>query len=109
MPGYFINYQDEAITVIEQLNLHNVRLQMDFYHLQMMEGNITQKLVKYFEHIGHIQIAGVPGRHEPSIGEINYPFLFHLLDEMDYTGHVGCEYHPKAGTSSGLSWLRDFQ
>jgi hydroxypyruvate isomerase len=56
--------------------------------------------------IGHIQVAGVPDRHEPDEGELNYPYLFRLLDELGYDGWVGCEYRPRAGTSAGLGWLR---
>ena len=67
------------------------------------------KLRKYIAGVGHIQIAGVPERHEPDIGEINYPHLFALMDELGYPGWVGCEYRPKAGTSAGLGWLRPFQ
>ena len=52
----------------------------------------------------HIQFAGVPGRHEPDVGEINYPFLFDLIDELDYRGWVGCEYRPLGHTEAGLGW-----
>jgi 2-dehydrotetronate isomerase len=56
-------------------------------------------------HIGHVQIASVPARHEPDEGEVNYPFLFDLLDELGYSGWVGCEYRPRALTEAGLGWL----
>jgi len=56
--------------------------------------------------IGHIQIAGVPDRNEPDIGELNYPYLFKLIDELGYTGWIGCEYRPKGDTSEGLGWMK---
>ena len=52
-----------------------------------------------------IQIAGVPDRHEPDGGEVHFPHLFDRLDQLGYTGFIGCEYRPKAGTSAGLGWL----
>jgi hydroxypyruvate isomerase len=78
---------------------------MDFYHCQIVEGDLSEKLRRYLPHIGHLQIAGVPGRHEPDIGEINYDYLFRLIDELRYEGWVGCEYRPRAGTTEGLHWL----
>ena len=66
------------------------------------------KMRRDIANIGHMQIAGVPGRHEPDIGELNYPYLFQLMDELGYEGWVGCEYKPKAGTSEGLRWLKSW-
>ncbi|HEY2112909.1 MAG TPA: TIM barrel protein, partial [Dongiaceae bacterium] len=56
--------------------------------------------------VRHIQIAGNPGRHEPDIGEINYPYLFDLIDNLGYRGWVGCEYKPAGATTAGLGWAR---
>ncbi|MFZ6774367.1 2-oxo-tetronate isomerase [Undibacterium sp. SXout7W] len=110
MPGYFLNRQDEAQEICAEIGIDNLKVQFDIYHCQMMEGNIADKLrrdmIRPHAGIGHIQIAGVPGRHEPDIGEINYPYLFQLIDELGYSGWIGCEYRPRAGTSEGLSWLR---
>lgn len=105
MPGYFLNYQSQAVEIIQELLLPNVKLQMDIFHVQMMEGNIENKLIQNLPFIGHIQIAGVPHRHEPSHGEVNYPYLLSLLDTLGYEGIVGCEYIPQNGTSEGLHWL----
>ena len=82
---------------------------MDFYHCQIVEGDLSMRLKKHFDGVGHVQIAGVPDRHEPDGGEVNFPHLFDLLDELGYAGFVGCEYRPKAGTSEGLGWLRRYQ
>jgi 2-dehydrotetronate isomerase len=79
---------------------------MDLYHAQIVEGDLSEKLRHWLLHIGHIQIAGVPGRHEPDVGEINYRYVFALLDELGYRGWVGCEYRPLAGTSAGLGWMK---
>ena len=76
------------------------------YHTQIVEGDIARKLEHWLPHIGHIQIAGVPGRHEPDVGEINYAWLFRRIDELGYDGWVGCEYRPLRDTVSGLAWRR---
>jgi hydroxypyruvate isomerase len=78
---------------------------MDFYHAQIVEGDLTFKLRRYLSNIGHVQIAGVPDRHEPDAGEVNYGHVFKLLDELRYDGWVGCEYRPAKGTAAGLTWL----
>lgn len=104
-PGFFLNRTDEGAEILAELNESNVRLQFDIYHCQIMEGDVAKRLEKHSAITGHIQIAGVPDRHEPDIGELNYPFLFDKLDELGYAGFVGCEYRPKAGTVEGLGWL----
>ncbi len=104
MPGYFLSRQDQAIEIIESVAEPNVRLQMDLYHCQISEGNLAQHLRENIDHIGHIQIAGVPDRHEPDIGEINYPYLYELIDRLGYKGWIGCEYHPANETNAGLGW-----
>ena len=112
MPGYFLNRQDQAHAVVSELGLNNLKVQMDLYHCQISEGDLAMKLRHYLAggNVGHLQIAGVPNRNEPDTGEINYPYLFELIDQLGYTGWVGCEYRPAiqaaGGTSSGLGWLR---
>ena len=108
VPGFFLNRQDEAHAICAEIGAPNLKVQMDFYHCQIVEGDLAMKLRKYIAGVGHIQIAGVPERHEPDLGEINYPCLFALMDELGYRDWVGCEYRPKAGTSAGLGWLRDW-
>ena len=105
MPGYFLHTQEQAHILREKSGEPNVKVQMDFYHAQITEGDLAHKLKKYFSEIGHIQIASVQGRHEPDDGEINYPYLFRLLDELGYQGWVGCEYRPRGVTEEGLDWL----
>ena len=106
IPGYFLNRQDEAHAVREEVGASNLKVQMDFYHCQIVEGDLAMKFRQYVSNIGHIQVASVPERHEPDTGEVNYPYLFALIDELGYDGWVGCEYRPRAGTSEGLGWLK---
>jgi hydroxypyruvate isomerase len=106
MPGYFLNTQAQAHAVCDELALPNVKVQMDFYHCQIVEGDLARKWQRYHPGVGHIQIAGVPDRHEPDSGEVNYPYLFELIDGADYAGWIGCEYRPRTTTREGLSWLR---
>ena len=87
----------------------NLKVQFDCYHCQIVEGDLAITLRRDFDRIGHIQIAGVPDRHEPDQGEVNYPYLFELMDHLGYDGWVGCEYRPKGDTSTGLQWLRDWK
>ena len=105
MPGYFLNTTDDARAVIDDVGEANLRLQLDLYHRQIMQGNLAAAIREYADITAHIQIAGVPGRHEPNIGEVEYPFLFDLLDDSGYDGWVGCEYRPRADTLAGLGWL----
>ncbi|MBZ9539810.1 2-oxo-tetronate isomerase [Modicisalibacter tunisiensis] len=104
MPGYFLNRQAQAREVLEQVGAANLRVQFDLYHCQMSEGNLTAALEAQFPRIGHVQIAGVPGRHEPDVGEIHYPALFDRLEALGYDGWIGCEYRPAGETRAGLGW-----
>ncbi len=107
MPGYFLNYQDEAHAIRKEIGEPNLKVQMDFYHVQIMEGDLTMTFKNNFEGIGHVQIASVPTRNEPDEGEINYRHIFKLLDDMGYDGYVGCEYRPRGRTEDGLGWFKE--
>ena len=106
IPGFFLNRQDEAHAICAEVGAANLKVQFDLYHCQIVEGDLAMNMKKYFPGIGHIQIAGVPERQEPDIGEINYPYLFRLMDELGYDGWVGCEYRPRGKTSDGLVWAK---
>jgi hydroxypyruvate isomerase len=108
MPGYFLNTPDQARQIIERVGSDNLLLQMDLYHCQVMQGDLAEHIRTHFAYIGHVQIAGNPGRHEPDVGEIAYPYLFDLLDDLGYAGWIGCEYHPQQGTLAGLGWARRY-
>ncbi|SQG00817.1 putative isomerase [Paucimonas lemoignei] len=109
MPGFFLNRQDQAQVVCKEVGAANLKVQFDFYHCQIVEGDVVSKLRRDFAGVGHIQIAGVPDRHEPNLGELNYTWLFEEIDRLGYTGWIGCEYRPKGDTSEGLQWLRDWK
>jgi 2-dehydrotetronate isomerase len=106
MPGYLLNRQDDAQAICAEVGASNLRVQFDCYHCQIVEGDLAVKLKRDIARIGHIQVAGVPERHEPDSGELNYPWLLDLIDELGYAGWIGCEYRPRAGTSAGLGWIR---
>jgi hydroxypyruvate isomerase len=108
IPGFFLNRQDEAHAVCAEVDAANLKVQMDLFHVQIVEGDIAMKMRQYIGKVGHMQIAGVPDRHEPDAGEVNYPYLFALMDELGYAGWVGCEYHPAKGTRDGLGWIRPY-
>ena len=108
IPRYYLNRQDQAHKVLADVGAANLKVQMDLYHCQIVEGDLAMKIRKYLPtgRVGHIQIAGVPQRNEPDLGEINHSYLFALLDELGYSGWIGCEYRPAntqaGGTSAGL-------
>ena len=117
MPGYFLNRQDHAHEIVEAVGSAHLPVQMDLYHCQIVEGDVAMKLRHYLPtgRVGHLQIAGVPQRHEPDIGELNYAYLFEVIDEVSaacgWQGWLGCEYRPQrgtepGGTSAGLGWWR---
>jgi hydroxypyruvate isomerase len=105
IPGYFLQRQDEAHAIREEVGAPNLLVQMDLYHAQIVEGDLTVKLRRWAKHVGHVQIASVPDRHEPDHGELSYAHLFALLDEVGYAGWVGCEYRPAGDTVAGLGWF----
>ncbi|MEK8048014.1 2-oxo-tetronate isomerase [Ideonella margarita] len=117
IPGFFLNRQDEAHRIVQAIGAPNLKVQMDLYHCQIVEGDVAMKLRQYLPtgRVAHLQIAGVPQRHEPDMGELHHPYLFQVIDELtaagQWDGWVGCEYRPArgavpGGTSSGLGWMK---
>ncbi|WP_166266948.1 2-oxo-tetronate isomerase [Marinobacter caseinilyticus] len=104
MPGFFLQRQAQARDVLAQVGADNLRVQFDAYHCQIVEGDLIRNLETQFPNIGHVQIAGVPNRHEPDNGELNYPAILARLDALGYRGWVGCEYRPAGDTQAGLGW-----
>ncbi|MGL4407330.1 MAG: hydroxypyruvate isomerase [Zoogloea sp.] len=105
-PGFFLDRSAPALALIARAQRPNLALQYDIYHAQVMEGDLARSLQTHLAHIGHLQIADNPGRHEPGTGEINYPFLFRHLEHIGYTGWIGCEYVPSRGNGAEtLGWM----
>jgi hydroxypyruvate isomerase len=109
IPGFYLTRSAQAISILDEVGADNAFLQYDIYHAQRMEGELAATAKKLLPRIAHIQLADNPGRNEPGTGEINYPFLFRWLDEIGYTGWIGCEYKPKTDTAAGLGWMRATQ
>lgn len=107
-PGYYLAHSATALEVIRTVASRNLFLQYDIYHAQIMEGHLAETIRANIDVIKHFQIAGVPGRHEPDVGEINYRFLIDLIDSLGYDDWIGCEYHPRAGTVEGLGWAKAY-
>jgi hydroxypyruvate isomerase len=108
VPGYFLNDFGFARDLILELKIPNLKLQFDIYHCQIIHGDVTMRLREMMPIIGHVQIASIPSRHEPDGEELNYPFLFAELDQLGYSGFVGCEYNPRAATTDGLAWFKPY-
>jgi 2-dehydrotetronate isomerase len=117
IPGFFLNRQDEAHAIVQEAGSPCLKVQMDLYHCQIVEGDVAMKIRQYLPtgRVGHFQLAGVPQRHEPDLGELNYDYLLQVIDEVAATcgwqGWVGCEYRPArgaqpGGTTAGLGWAR---
>ncbi|MCA0239253.1 MAG: hydroxypyruvate isomerase [Proteobacteria bacterium] len=106
IPGFYLCRSAQTIDILDEVGASNAYLQYDIYHLQRMEGELAATIERLLPRIAHIQLADNPGRHEPGSGEINYRYLFALLDRIGYRGWIGCEYKPAASTEAGLGWLQ---
>ncbi|MGF7177581.1 2-oxo-tetronate isomerase [Azospirillum doebereinerae] len=105
MPGYLMDRTTLAREVIGRVGAPNLRLQLDLYHAQISEGDLATRIRANADLTDHVQIAGVPDRHEPDSGEVHYPYLFEILATTGYDGFIGCEYRPRGRTEEGLGWL----
>jgi len=107
-PDYFLTRAEHAADIIAKVGRDNVRVQFDFYHAQIVGGDLIRRFEKHFPVVGHVQIAAVPSRHEPDEGEINHPEIFAALDRIGYRNWIGCEYRPRGRTEEGLGWARPY-
>jgi 2-dehydrotetronate isomerase len=105
IPGYYLSTVEQADSILKELSHPALKIQFDWYHAQIMGGDLARRTEKYFSKIGHFQLAGVPDRAEPDRGEVNFPYLFQLVDSLHYDGWIGCEYRPRGRTEEGLGWL----
>lgn len=108
MPGFFLNRSAQALAIFDRVGAANLKLQYDIYHMQRMEGELAATIERLMPRIAHFQMAGNPGRTEPDRGEINYAYLFDLIDRLGYRGWIGAEYRPVTNTLEGLGWLRRY-
>ena len=107
-PDYYLNRVEHAADVIAKVGRPNVKIQFDFYHVQIVSGDLIRRFEKHQPLVGHVQIAAVPSRHEPDEGEINYPEILKALDRLGWSGWTACEYRPRANTEDGLGWARPY-
>ncbi len=107
-PGYLLHRPEQAAAIIARVGRPNVRMQFDFYHVQIEGGDLMTRFMRHHAVIGHVQVAAVPSRAEPDEGEVNYPAIFDMLDRSDYGGFVGCEYRPRRRTEDGLGWAKRY-
>ncbi|PLS16169.1 hydroxypyruvate isomerase [Bacillus sp. M6-12] len=105
MPGYFLSDIEEANSILSEVNMPNVKLQFDFYHIERIHGNLLANFKRYKDVIGHVQIADSPGRHQPGTGSIDYQRVFEFLKEVEYKGLIGLEYTPKGNSENSFEWL----
>jgi hydroxypyruvate isomerase len=108
IPGFHLVHTRDTLDVLDEVNHPNIWLQYDIYHMQIMEGNLAATIRENLPRIAHMQLADVPGRHEPGSGEINYANLFRFIDEAGYDGWIGCEYNPQGGTEEGMGWIAPY-
>jgi hydroxypyruvate isomerase len=107
-PDYFLNRVEHAADIIAKVGRPNVKIQFDFYHVQIVGGDLIRRFEKHQPFVGHVQIASVPERHEPDEGEINYPAIFQALDRFGWSGWTACEYRPRGKTEDGLHWGKPY-
>ena len=106
IPNFYLSRTEQAISILDEVAAPNAFLQFDIYHAQRMAGELANTIELYLPRIAHMQLADNPGRNEPGTGEINYCFLFDLIDRLQYAGWIGCEYRPLTNTEAGLGWLK---
>lgn len=109
IPGFYLTGTQQVCDLIAEIGCDNIRVQYDIYHMQRMEGELANTLIRCLPKIGHIQLADNPGRGEPGTGEINYDYLLSLIEKSDYNGWVGCEYKPCTTTEEGISWINNYR
>src|SRR5690606_39231536 len=105
MPGFLVNTSADYERIATEVRHDNLYLQYDFYHMQVVQGDLLRTFRRLQHRIAHVQFADNPGRHEPGTGEINYATIVKALDDAGYEGWVGAEYRPLNGTSAGLGWM----
>ena len=104
MPGFLLNTMAQGAAMVDAIGRDRAGLQFDIYHCQVTEGDITKRVAALLPVIAHMQLADVPGRHEPGSGEINWVYVLGQIEQLGYGGWIGCEYRPAGDTVAGLVW-----
>ena len=99
-PGYYLDSTEEAFEIVRAVNNPSLKILYDIYHMQVMEGNIISRLESAIGYIGHFHAAGVPGRHELFLGELNYANIVKRIGAAGYEGFFGLEYLPSLADAS---------
>ena len=105
VPGYFVAHQLDAMELVRRVGRPNVAVQLDYYHAQIMDGDLTRLTERMAGSFAHVQIASVPDRHEPDEGEVSYRHVFETLERVGFAGWIGCEYVPRRTTEDGMRWM----
>ncbi|XP_049783206.1 putative hydroxypyruvate isomerase [Schistocerca cancellata] len=110
VPNYYMNNFSKGLDIVRRINSPNLRLMMDLFHVQHLQGDLTHTIKMALPYVGHIQIAQVPNRNEPDTpGEVNYSYIFDVLKDNGYDGWIGLEYKPAKGTREGLKWIQNYR
>jgi hydroxypyruvate isomerase len=104
-PGDFVTHSADGLEIVDAVGLPNVRFQHDFYHMQVMEGNLIESFRAHAAKVGHIQVADAPGRQMPGRGEINLLNVLRAVEATGYHGYAGLEYWPPPDESDPFAWL----
>ena len=107
-PTYLLASSARAAEIVDAIGSPRLKIMFDFFHLQIMEGDVMRRFERLMPKIGHVQFAAVPSRHEPDEGELNFAWILREIDRLGWSGYVGAEYQPRTATESGLGWLRKF-
>ena len=107
-PSYHLQSVEASAKVLSAINSDRIKIMFDFYHIQILQGDVLNRFKVHLPFIGHVQIASVPERAEPDRGELNYVNLISAIYEAGYQGYVGAEYKPIMDTDRGLGWLASY-
>ncbi len=110
VPGAYLRSQDAALETVKAVGASNLKIMLDFFHAQIVQGDLEQLIRDNIDFIGHVQFAAVHDRGEPDEGEINYPYVFSILEDVGYTGYLGAEYKPRGeSVEASLGWLTSYR
>lgn len=107
MPGFFLNTPQQQLALLHEVSQPNVRAQLDLYHMARQDIDPLRAIDALGEHIGHVQFADCPGRHQPGSGSLDFMALRQRLQQAGYSGGWAAEYRPSTTTAESLGWMQD--